>query len=285
MATAPAAEAATAGAMTPAPYRVVARGRETHDTWTLRLEPAGVRPVAAPAPGQFDMLYAFGVGEVPISTSGLAGEAGELTHTIRAVGPVTSALCAAEPGDVIGVRGPFGTTWPLEGARGGDLVIVAGGIGLAPLRPAVLYALAHRDAYASVCLLVGARTPGDLLYTPELERWRGRFDVEVGVTVDSAETDWHGRVGVVTRLIPGAAFDPAAATALVVGPELMMRFTVAALLERGVAKERIHVSLERNMRCGVGHCGHCQLGPVLICRDGPVFPYGAVEPLMEVREL
>ena len=283
MATAPAPEAPPPGAMTPEPYRMVARARETVDTWTLRLEPLGA-PIV-PAPGQFDMLYAFGVGEVPISTSGLTEAAGELTHTIRAVGPVTTALCAAEPGDVIGVRGPFGTTWPLEQAAGGDLVVVAGGIGLAPLRPAVHHALAHRGDYASVCLLVGARTPSDLLYVAELEQWRGRFDLEVDVTVDSAAGDWHGRVGVVTRLIPGATFDPATATAFVVGPEIMMRFTVAALLERGVPKERIHVSMERNMRCGVGHCGHCQLGPMLICRDGPVFRYDEIEPLLEVREL
>jgi anaerobic sulfite reductase subunit B len=269
--------------MVPEPYRVVTRVQETEDTWTLQLAPLGAAIV--PEPGQFDMLYAFGVGEVPISTSATAGRDGGLTHTIRAVGAVTTALCAAEPGDVIGVRGPFGTTWPLAGAAGGDLVIVAGGIGLAPLRPAVHHALAHRDDYGAVSLLVGARTPDDLLFVPELQHWSGRLDLDVGITVDTAVGDWAGRVGVVTRLIPGAAFDPAAATALVVGPEIMMRFTVAALLERGVPQERIHLSLERNMRCGVGHCGHCQLGPLLVCRDGPVFRHGEVEQLLEVREL
>lgn len=283
MATVPAAETAPHGAMAPEPYRVVSRAPETADTWTLLLEPLGA-PIA-PAPGQFNMLYAFGVGEVPISTSAAPEPGGELVHTIRAVGPVTQKLCATKPGDVIGVRGPFGTTWPLEEARGGDLVIVAGGIGLAPVRPAVYHALTHRDDYGSFCLLVGARTPADLLYVRELEDWRGRFDVEVGVTVDSAVGDWHGRVGVVPRLIPGAAFDPAAATVLVVGPEVMMTFTALALLERGVPKERIYVSMERNMRCGLGHCGHCQLGPVLICRDGPVFRYDEMEALMGVREL
>jgi NAD(P)H-flavin reductase len=274
--------------MTPQPYRVVERVPETADTWTLQLEPLGEPAAPAPIvpePGQFDMLYAFGVGEVPISTSGQTGADGELTHTIRAVGPVTRALCATSPGDVVGVRGPFGTTWPLDEAAGGDLVVVAGGIGLAPLRPAVQHALAHRGDYGAVCVLVGARTPLDLLYAGELGRWRGRFDLEADVTVDSAAGDWHGRVGVVSRLIPGAAFDPATTTALVVGPEIMIRFTVAALLERGVPKERIYASMERNMQCGVGHCGHCQLGPVLICRDGPVFRYDELEPLLEVREL
>jgi NAD(P)H-flavin reductase len=283
MATVPAAEPAVRGPMAPEPYRVVSRAQETADTWTLGLEPLGA--AVAPAPGQFDMLWVFGVGEVPISTSGLAAADGSLTHTIRAVGPVTRAVCATGPGDVLGVRGPFGTAWPVEAASGGDLVIVAGGIGLAPLRPAVLHALAHRGDYGAVCLLLGARTPADLLYRAELEAWRGRLDIDVDVTVDSAAADWHGRVGLVTKLIPGAAFDPANATAFVVGPEVMMRFTVAALLERGMAKERIYVSMERNMRCGVGHCGHCQLGPKLICRDGPVFPYPEVEELMEVREL
>lgn len=283
MATLPAAEAAPHGAMTPEPYRVVSRAPETADTWTLLLEPLGASII--PAPGQFNMLYAFGVGEVPISTSAGPEAGGELVHTIRAVGPVTRALCATQPGDVIGVRGPFGTTWPLEEARGGDLVIVAGGIGLAPVRPAVYHGLTHRDDYEALCVLVGARTPGDLLFVRELEDWRGRFDVEVGVTVDSAAGDWHGRVGVVPRLIPAAAFDPATATALVVGPEIMMTFTARALLERGVPKERIYVSMERNMRCGLGHCGHCQLGPVLICREGPVFRYDEMEALMEVREL
>ena len=283
MATAPAAETAPRGAMAPEPYRVASRAPETVDTWTLLLEPLGA-PIV-PAPGQFNMLYAFGVGEVPISTSAAPEPGGELVHTIRAVGPVTQKLCATEPGDVIGVRGPFGTTWPLEEARGGDLVIVAGGIGLAPVRPAVYHVLTHRDDYGSLCVLVGARTPSDLLYVRELEDWRGRFDVEVGVTVDSAVGDWHGRVGVVPRLIPGAAFDPAATTALVVGPEIMMTFTAKALLEQGVPKERIYVSMERNMRCGLGHCGHCQLGPMLICRDGPVFRYDEMEALMGVREL
>ncbi len=269
--------------MTPEPYRVVSRAPETADTATVLLEPLG-RPIV-PAPGQFNMLYAFGVGEVPISTSAGPEPDGALVHTIRAVGHVSRALCNAAPGDVIGVRGPFGATWPLEQAVGRDLVVVAGGIGLAPLRPVVYHALRHRDDYGCVSLLVGARTPRDLLFVRELEDWRGRFDVEVGVTVDSAGGDWHGRVGVVTRLVPTATFDPENAVALVCGPEVMMTFAARALLERGIAKDRIYLSMERNMRCGLGHCGHCQLGPVLVCRDGPVLRYAELAPLMEVREL
>ena len=277
------AEIAARGVMTPVAHRVVSRVQETADTWTLELEPLGDR--VRPRAGQFDMLYAFGVGEVPISTSGDHEGDGPLTHTIRAVGAVTRALCALEPDGVIGVRGPFGSEWPLAEAAGGDLVIVAGGIGLAPLRPAIRHALECRDDYGAVAVLVGARTPHDLLYVDELEAWRARLDAEVDVTVDAAAAGWHGRVGLVTTLIPGAVIDPAKASALVCGPEVMMTFVVRALLERGLALERIWVSMERNMRCAVGHCGHCQLGPTLICRDGAVFPAGAMQRLMEVREL
>jgi NAD(P)H-flavin reductase len=277
------AERAVRGAMTPVPHRVVSRRPETADTWTLELEPlaGSIRPRA----GQFDMLHAFGVGEVPISTSGDHEGDGPLTHTIRAVGAVTRVLCALEPGAVVGVRGPFGTEWPLAEAVGGDLVVVAGGIGLAPLRPAIRHALERRDDYGAVSILVGARTPEDLLFVEELERWRARLDVEVDVTVDAAAAGWYGRVGLVTTLIPGAVFDPATAAALVCGPEVMMTFVVRALVDRGLALERIWVSMERNMRCAVGHCGHCQLGPTLICRDGAVFPAAAMTRLMEVREL
>jgi NAD(P)H-flavin reductase len=276
-------EAPEQGVMVPVPHRVASRTQETADTWTLELEPLAAR--VRPRAGQFDMLYAFGVGEVPISTSGDHDGDGALTHTIRAVGAVTSALVALEPGAVVGVRGPFGSEWPLAEAAGGDLLVVAGGIGLAPLRPAIRHALARRDDYGAVSVLVGARTPQDLLFVHEVEQWRARLDAEVDVTVDAAAAGWHGRVGLVTTLIPGAVVDPARASALVCGPEVMMVFVVRALLDRGVPLDRIWVSMERNMRCAVGHCGHCQLGPTLICRDGPVYPAAAMTRLMEVREL
>jgi NAD(P)H-flavin reductase len=268
--------------MTPLLHRVVSRTQVTTDTWTLELEP--LADSVRPGPGQFDMLYVHGVGEVPISTSGDPDGDGRLTHTIREVGAVTRALCALEPGAVVGVRGPYGNEWPLAEAAGGDLVVVAGGIGLAPLRPAIRQVLASRGDYEAFSVLLGARTPGDLLYVDEVEEWRSRFDVEVDVTVDAAAPGWHGRVGLVTTLIPGAPFDPAKATAFVCGPEVMMVFVVRALLDRGMPIERIWVSMERNMRCGVGHCGHCQLGPVLVCRDGPVFRADRMMPLMEARE-
>jgi NAD(P)H-flavin reductase len=270
------------GAMTPRPFRVVRRSRETEDTWTIELEPVAGPPLAF-APGQFTMLYAFGIGEVPISVSGEAG--GPLIHTVRTVGAVSAAICASRPGTVLGVRGPFGNAWPVEAVAGSDLVIVAGGIGLAPLRPAVYHVLAHRESFGDVAVLYGSRTPADLLYTSQLERWRGRFDLQVDVTVDRAPEGWRGKVGVVPKLIGGARFDPDATVAMVCGPEIMMRFAGEALLERGIAADRVFVSMERDMKCGLGHCGHCQLGPTLICRDGPVYRWDEILPLTEVREL
>lgn len=273
-----------AAAMVPRRHRVRSRRRELADTVTLALDPMD-GPAPRPTPGQFVMLSAFGVGEAPVSASGDPTRPGPLVHTIRAVGAVTRALTASRPGDVLGVRGPFGTDWGLDTMRGGDVVIVAGGIGLAPLRPAVHALLARRERYGRVALLVGARSPGTLLYARQLAAWGRRGDLHVEVTVDAASPGWDGHVGVVTELIPAAPFDPARAAALVCGPEVMMRFAAKALADRGVDPDRIRLSLERNMRCALGHCGHCQLGPVLVCRDGPVFGYERVAPLLAVREL
>ncbi len=255
--------------------------RETHDTWTLTLDTGG--PFVF-APGQFNMLYVPGVGEVPISISG-DPTGGPLVHTIRAVGAVTRALCHLKPGDLVGVRGPYGTPWPVDRAEGLDVVIVAGGIGLAPLRPALYFLLKQREWYGRIVLLYGARSPQDLLYRRELERWRGRFDLVVEVTVDHADPSWRGHVGVVTRLIPGVSFDPWNTLALVCGPEIMMRFTVQALMDRRVPPENIYLSMERNMQCGVGLCGHCQFGPYFVCKDGPVFAYPRVAPFLGKREV
>jgi NAD(P)H-flavin reductase len=271
--------AADPGVMAPRSFRVERKTRETHDTWTLSLAPVQGEQLDV-APGQFTMLYAFGVGEVPISVS-----AAPLVQTIRAVGPVTRALCAAKAGTVIGVRGPFGTSWPVEEAKGGDLVIVTGGVGLPAVRPALHYALEHRTEFGRVILLYGARTPEDIVFRKEIERWRSRMDLEVDVTVDAASGDWRGKVGVVTTLIPRAGIDPDSTAAFVVGPEIMMRFTVRALVDEGLSPERIWISMERSMKCGVALCGHCQFGPSLICRDGAVYPYPAIEPYLGVREL
>jgi anaerobic sulfite reductase subunit B len=263
------------------PYRVIDRRAETADTVTIDL--AGeAAPGARFRPGQFAMLTAYGVGEVPISLSGGGGD-GRLTHTLRKVGAVTAALYAAGPGEFVGVRGPFGTGWDLDAARGRDVLVVAGGIGLAPLRPVVAELLAHPAAVGRVSVLVGARTPADLLYPDDLRRWAR--DARVATIVDRPLDGWDGDVGLVTTLIPRAEFDPAAAVAFVCGPEVMMRFVAEALVRRGLPESAINVSLERDMRCGAGWCGHCQLGPLLLCRDGPVFRYDAVAPLLRVREL
>jgi len=278
---------AVTGSALPHPYRVASRRVDTGDTVTLELAYDDT-PLPAFAPGQFAMLTAYGIGEAPISLSGLpeagGGSARRLTHTLRAVGAVTRALHAAAPGAVLGVRGPFGTSWDVPSAAGHDVVIVAGGIGLAPVRPVLQAVLAGRSRYGEIVLLVGARTPADLLYRDELRLWAAA-GVQVGVTVDRPSDGWTGHVGVVPALIPAARFDPGRTVAFVCGPEVMMRFTARALLDRGVPASRLRVSLERNMRCGMGWCGHCQLGPLLLCRDGPVVDYARAEPLMTIREL
>ncbi len=270
--------------MTPEPYRVIDTRQETHDTWTLTLEPTN-GGVPQFAPGQFGMLYAFGVGEVPISISGDLTQPGPLIHTLRAVGAVTETICGFAPGAYVGVRGPFGTSWPIAEAEGQDIVLVAGGIGLAPLRPVIYHVLANRDRFARVLLCYGGRSPEELLFMDELEQWGGHLDFDVDVTVDTAPEDWRGRVGVVTTLIPRADFDPARTTAFVCGPELMMRFTVDALRDAGMPDESIQISMERSMKCAVGHCGHCQLRETFICKDGPVFRSDVMDPLIRVREL
>jgi NAD(P)H-flavin reductase len=270
--------------MTPVPYRVTGRHEETGDVVTLDVEPVDAGAgIVAPEPGQFTMLYAFGVGEAPISVSGCPGDDGALRHTIRVAGAVTRALCGLVPGDQLGVRGPFGTTWPVGDAAGSDLVVVGGGIGLAPLRPVVRRVLADRDRFGRVALVAGARTPGDLLHRSELAAWGARPDLDVEVTVDTAPPGWHGDVGVVTEVLPRLVVDPGPAVAFVCGPEVMMRVVAGELLAMGFTAPRVHVSLERNMQCAVGHCGHCQLGPLFVCADGPVVPWSVAAPLLEVR--
>jgi NAD(P)H-flavin reductase len=268
--------------MVPLAFRVSEREQDTADTWTLTLEPvSGTGP--AIGPGQFMMVTAFGFGEVPISVSGPPNRPGPVVLTVRAVGAVSRAICASQHGAILGLRGPFGNDWPVDRAVGGDLVVIAGGIGLAPLRPAVLRALERRDELGAVSVLYGARTPADLLYTGQLEQWRALIDV--ATTVDTAGAGWAGNVGVVTKLLGGASFRPAETTALVCGPEIMMLFAARALLEAGVPSTRIIVSMERHMDCGIGLCGHCQLGPTLICRDGPIYSWATVDPWLKVREL
>lgn len=276
--------AGAAGAMAPEPLRVRSLRRETADTWTLSLD-VSRRPGGFPfQPGQFNMVYVFGVGEVAISISGDPGRPGELIHTVRAVGAVTHALCGVGRGGTLGIRGPYGRPWPLEQARSQDIVLVAGGLGLAPLRPVILHLLRHRAQYGRVWVLVGARTPEALPYRRELARWQADSRLRVLVTVDQASPGWTEHVGVVPALLRDVEVEPARTTALLCGPEVMMRVTVRELERLGVPDSRIHLSLERNMKCALGFCGHCQLVPYFICKDGPVLSFEGLRPFINLRE-
>ena len=277
--------AAAGDPMVPRIARVRRRQRDLKDvvTLTLELEDGGE---LAFAPGQFNMLTVFGVGEVPISISGdPAKPGGGLVHTIRDVGAVSGALARLGPGDAVGVRGPFGVGWPVAEAKGHDVVILTGGLGLAPLRPVIYSLLANRRLYGKIALLYGARGPEEILFRSELEQWRRLLDIELLVTVDHAETDWYGSVGVVTTLVPRADFDPQSTLAMVCGPEIMMRYGVSALRAAGVSDQSMYLSMERSMKCAIGLCGHCQLGSVFVCKDGPVFRNDRLGPLMAVKEL
>jgi NAD(P)H-flavin reductase len=271
--------------MIPEVVQVAGSRRETADTWTLEIEPPPGRDAWAYRPGQFNMLYAFGVGEVPISISGSARKGATLLHTVRAVGTVSGALTRLKRGDSIGVRGPFGSAWPVEEAAGSDVLIAAGGLGFAPVRPALYALMARRERYGRLILLYGSRSPEDILYRRELETLRRRLDVDIEVTVDHATGGWHGHVGVVTSLIRRAGLDPDHTVAMLCGPEVMMRFTVAALRDAGVARERMYLSMERNMKCALGHCGHCQFGADFVCKDGPVLRYDRIRERLAVREV
>lgn len=264
----------------PRPVRIARVRRETHDVFTFELDAGDF----AFQPGQFNMLYLFGIGEVAISICGdPAG--GPLEHTVRAVGSVTRAMAALAKGETLGVRGPYGTAWPLRVADGGDLLIVAGGVGLPPLRPVLHHVLRHRERFGRVSLLYGARGPEEIVYRKLLDRWAAREPGLVHTTVDHAGPGWRGHVGVVPALLDGIALDPGHTTAFVCGPEVMMRFAVRTLAARGVPLERIYLSMERNMKCAVGLCGHCQYGPSFVCKDGAVFRFDRIAWLFDRREI
>jgi NAD(P)H-flavin reductase len=265
--------------------RVAGVVKETHDTFTLTLEPGDGKPLPAFAPGQFSMLSVLGVGELPISISGDPNEPGRLLYTVRSVGKATNALVNLKPGGTVGIRGPFGTTWPLDAARGKDVLIVAGGIGLAPLRPVIHEVLRHRDDYVRLMLLYGARSPRDLLYRKQLAEWARLADTQILTTVDYGGVNWRGYVGVVTTLFRYVRLHPAGTVAMVCGPEIMMRYVIREFEKRGLPDSQVYLSMERNMKCAVGFCGHCQLGPYFVCKDGPIFSYEQMRPWLERHEL
>lgn len=270
--------------MLPRPFRVLSKAQETPDTVTLALEDTGGEEIVF-APGQFMMVYVFGVGEVPISIAGSPRATDRLEHTVRAVGAVTDALYGLEPGDPVGIRGPFGTSWPIDDAVGTDLLIITGGIGLAPLRPAIVEALYRRAEFNSLALLYGARTPTDLLYKDDLLGWEGNPDLNVETTVDYATDNWWGDVGLVTSLLPRTPYRPERTTAFVCGPEVMMRAVARDLRGDGVPAEKIWISMERNMKCGIGLCGHCQYGKTFLCWGGAVGRYSEFADRMTVDEI
>lgn len=271
--------------MIPRAYQIQRTRWDTSDTFSVELEPLGGGDIPVFEAGQFNMVYVFGVGEIPISISGDPARRDSLIHTTRAVGTVTRAMSRLKAGATLGIRGPYGMAWPVEAAHDKDIVIVAGGIGLAPLRPAMYRILQRREQYRHVVLLYGARTPGDVLYRKQLEQWRSQFDLDVFVTVDRATSSWRGSVGLVTQLIGRAPLDPLNTVAMVCGPEMMMRFTTMELEKRGVSSDDIYVSLERNMKCGIGLCGHCQFGPEFVCKNGPVFRHSRVRHLLSKWEI
>lgn len=257
-----------------------AQGISTY--WLQFVDPA-VQSLYTFKPGQFNMVLIPGFGEAAISISSNSEDRSTLGHTIRFVGNVTRAVSRLKVGDVIGLRGPFGTAWPMQEIEGRDIIIAAGGIGLAPLRPSIYYILNHRERFGKVHVLYGARTPADLLYPSEYKQWEAA-DVQVHVTVDRADEKWQGQVGVVPMLFYRFRMDASNSAVLACGPEIMIRFVVFEGLARRVPAENIYLSLERNMKCGQGSCGHCQLGPYFICKDGPVFRFDALQSFFNVEE-
>ena len=271
--------------LAPVPMQVVSARAETEETATIVLERPASGTIATGVPGQFNMLWPFGLGEAAISISGDTADGSRIVHTVRAVGPVSAAIGRLRAGDTLGVRGPFGIGWPIDRARGRDVVVVAGGIGLAPLRPVIYAVLRDRTAFGRLLVLYGARQAKDMLFRDELAQWEARSDLELFTTLDTADATWTGRVGFVTALLPQLRFQRGNAVVMACGPEIMMRATANALLPTGVRVDAVFVSMERNMKCAAGLCGHCQFGPHFVCKDGPVFPYGRVRELMTVREI
>ncbi len=253
-------------------------------TYDLTLDDPDVAQRYAFRPGQFNMIYLPGVGEAAISISGDPANTDCLPHTIRTAGNVTGTLAKLQVGDSVGLRGPFGTAWPIDQCEGKDLILVAGGIGLPPLRPVIYEILANRDRFGTVTVLYGARSSAGLLYPEERDTWQKSNEVKC--TVDRATPDWHGRVGVVTAMLERLPIPRPNDTVLMTcGPEVMMWYTIRAAVVRGIRESSTWVSLERNMNCAVGFCGHCQYGPEFVCKDGAVFRYDKVAPILKVEGL
>jgi NAD(P)H-flavin reductase len=265
----------------PKTYTVGQVEKLTEDTASFTLSPDDGSEVMF-EPGQFNMIYVFGIGEIPISISG--GDEGNFHHTVRDIGLTSKALVNLKPGMKVGIRGPYGSAWPLKACDGGDVIVVAGGIGLAPLRPVVQHLENHKSKFNKRILLIGARSPENLIFHEDIERWK-KAGIEVHISVDTATPNWDGTVGVITKLFNEIDFDADKAKAIMCGPEIMMRFCASEFEARGLSRKNIYISMERNMKCAVGLCGHCQFGADFICKDGPVFAYERVGKLMTVKEI
>ncbi len=259
-----------------------ARERLTSDTWHIDLKHDG--RLVLPKPGQFFMISAFGQGEIPISVSHISSTQGSWGHTIRAVGAASRALCERLVGESVGVRGPFGNPWPDLSRSLQPLLIFAGGIGLAPLRPLVEARLQHAAA-GPIHIFYGCRSPQDILFDSELKHWASMQGVQLDMTVDHADHNWSGNVGLITHLIEESWQPPPGAQAMICGPEIMMRLTAERLLAAGLSGRDIYLSMERHMQCGVGVCGHCQWGERIICKDGPIYDYRSIRRDLRAREL
>lgn len=269
----------------PIRYEVLTKQQESGDLVTMTMKPVGDQMISPLAPGQFNMLYAFGVGEIPISVSSLLDDHPIITHTIQDVGAVSKAICSLKVGDQLGVRGAFGTCWDLSPAKGKDVIIMAGGVGIAPLRPLIESVLEHRDDFRSFNILYGTRNPDGILFHKDIIYWQSDPTISFHITVDHAFTHWHGNVGVVTTLLDKADFDADNTVIYICGPEVMMRYGAQAAISHGIPEEQIYISMERNMKCAIGHCGHCQLGPFFVCKDGAVFSYPKIKPYLLIPEL
>lgn len=275
-----------APAMLPEPAEIVEKrtfGPEIH-SYRLRLCDPAARPRFDFAPGQFNMVYVPGVGEVAISISSDPDDE-DLEHTIRIVGRTTRVIDGLGPGDVLGLRGPYGNGWPLADARFKDVLVITGGLGCAPVTGAIEYMFRRRASYGHLTILHGVKKPADLVHRSRFEVWRREPDTTVLLTTDQPDRAWRDRSGVVTELFAEVRIDPARSVVLMCGPEVMMRYAIRDLRGRGVSDDRIFLSLERNMQCGVGLCGHCQLGPHFLCKDGPIFSLRRVRPFFGVHGL
>jgi len=256
----------------PVKAKIVKTNKYTEFEKLFRIELDGKKDLEH-VPGQFVQVSLFGVGEAPISVCSSPTEKGYFELTVRRVGGLTTAMHKLETGSVLGIRGPFGKGFPLDAMRGNDILIVAGGLGIVPLRSLIHYILDQRKDFGDVQILLGCKTPKDMLFGEEVEAWQKRADIKFNCTVDRADPDWKGNVGLITSLIPGVSIEPKKTYAVVVGPPIMYKFVIVELLKKEIPGHQIVVSLERKMKCGLGKCGHCQIRGVYVCQSGPVFTY------------